>query len=115
MTQDVHARFTYLQWKDEYAKGIRPIEVHREGYPDKTNMSWYQTDNAELVQDVRGRESEFKLDTHGFTFVKHNPGLTREEFKDRDQVTERYLPNTVELYKETFGDVDEVYIFHWQV
>ncbi|OKL57227.1 hypothetical protein UA08_07379 [Talaromyces atroroseus] len=112
--QDVLAHFTYLQWKDDFLKE-RPIEVQHDQDPRKTNMTWYKSGNAEIVRDARGRESEYNVDTHGFTFVKHDTGLTTDDFYDRNQVIERYIPQAIDLYKKVFGDVDEVYIFHWQM
>lgn len=43
------------------------------------------------IQDVRDREDEFKLDTHGFQFVSGMP-TNHTDFRDKEKTEAQYYP-----------------------
>lgn len=60
------------------------------------------------IEDLRPRQSEFKLDVHGFQHAKH----TSEEktFDDNDRVRRVVYPETAELLKSVTG-ASKVHVF----
>ena len=62
------------------------------------------------VEDIRGREDQFKLDVHGFELVKFNSSLKHEEFNDFRDNNNIYIREVEEHFKKTLGfDFVEVY------
>ncbi|KAF4957904.1 hypothetical protein FGADI_2733 [Fusarium gaditjirri] len=55
------------------------------------------------INDIRGRESDFVLDTHGFELDHHEPSLTNEEFESDNIVRERYYPEIVDFISKKLG------------
>lgn len=55
------------------------------------------------VKDIRGFESLFRLDTHGFQLVHHHPTFTA--WQDGKKVVEEYYPYIVQLLKKHLGNV----------
>lgn len=67
-----------------------------------------------LVHDVRGREQEFSLDTHGFTWRKF--GTSVRDFGDRSQIEGIYLGEIVEFLRQELGeDLRKIQVFDWRV
>ncbi|KZT05591.1 uncharacterized protein LAESUDRAFT_681098 [Laetiporus sulphureus 93-53] len=61
-----------------------------------------------VVQDARGRESEFSIDTTGFHFVKHVSA--EKDFDDEERIKTVYYKEVEELLKREVG-AKRVYIF----
>ncbi|CAE6527910.1 unnamed protein product [Rhizoctonia solani] len=53
-----------------------------------------------LIQDVRGRENTFSLDTNGFEFVVHQ---TNETFQDDNSIKTNYYSEVKQLIKDVTG------------
>lgn len=53
------------------------------------------------VENVRGRENEYDLDTSGFTFIK-SPA-TFKEFDNEQAVRSQYYQDTIDLVKKVTG------------
>jgi hypothetical protein len=70
-------------------------------------------DTVVEIEDIRGREQEFRLDEHGFCFLRCT-SLVRGS-RDREEIEERYLPEIVELIKRKLGGKVRVVIFGWKV
>ena len=51
------------------------------------------------ITDMRGKEQEFKLDTHGFEYVKASSNLTPEDTNSHERIREVYYQECVELMK----------------
>lgn len=50
-------------------------------------------DTVELsVNDVRGREAEFKINHHGFQYIKVSSKTNIEDFASDDKIEELYFP-----------------------
>ncbi|KZT09387.1 uncharacterized protein LAESUDRAFT_647013 [Laetiporus sulphureus 93-53] len=61
-----------------------------------------------VIQDARGRESEYSIDTTGFQFVKHVSA--EKEFDDDERIKTVYYKEVEELLKREVG-AKRVYIF----
>lgn len=65
--------------------------------------------------DIRGREDEFSLDTHGFQTGVYPTRLDSDMFGDRETVETRYFDEVREILKDVEGGYDEVFLFDWRV
>ncbi|KAH8799347.1 hypothetical protein F5884DRAFT_863518 [Xylogone sp. PMI_703] len=110
--RDITTKLNYMKWEDYY-KTEKLLLVGVKDDPRKTNVVMHQG-LEEMIYDVRGKEFEYTLDTNGFQFVKHETGLTPEEFKDHAIVESRYLPESIALFKAIIDNIDEIHIVNWQ-
>jgi len=77
-----------------------------------TNLA-YKPGKLETIYDIRGRESDFALDEHGFAVCNHQSAL--QSFKDSALIEGTYLPEIEELLKQQVEDVNEIFFFDWRV
>jgi len=63
-----------------------------------------------VVKDVRGKEKNYTLDSHGFQFVKRPSAETEAGFVDDEHIKAVYYPEVEQLIKDTTG-ATRVYIF----
>lgn len=67
-----------------------------------------------LVQDVRGREQDFNLDTHGFTWRKFRTSI--RDFGDRSQIEGTYLGEIEGFLRRELGEnIRKIQVFDWRV
>lgn len=85
-----------------------------EEYSEANNMLYFTTHDkktksvSRIVEDVRGREEDFSLEEHGFTYRKHASKLsTPEEFCDFAKVQAEYWPECVELIRQVWYDIHD--------
>ena len=74
-TTPATATFTYLQDLPVY-KTQKPYLVltHLNETHSRSNLAWHEPQEEE-IHNIRGREGEFELDTHGFRFVDAKTGF----------------------------------------
>ena len=60
------------------------------------------------VENIRGKEDNYSLDTAGFKYIKHKSAVTT--FEDEDEIKNVYYPESVEVLKEHTG-ANRVVIF----
>ena len=53
-----------------------------------------------VVHDIAGDEDKYKIDSHGFQYLKHES--KEKEFLDDDKIKAEYYPETEKLLKDTF-------------
>lgn len=91
----VTASFDFLKWVSVYELQ-KPYEVFipvssfgdkKETVP-RSNLV-FETHQVQ-VEDVRGRQVQYSLDTHGFQFAKHMTAV--QDLKNPDEVAEKYVP-----------------------
>jgi len=117
MNQDQEATFHYLKWRDLY-KDEKPYEIFMDLPPDladapRTNLI-FEPSPKQTVHDARGQEDDFNLDTHGFTWIKHQfDGM--EHLKKEEYIEEYYLPEMERFIKQEVDGADQVYIFDWRL
>jgi hypothetical protein len=118
MALSEEATFRYLEWNDIF-RHERPFQILIDIPPDapdqrRTNCT-FASQSKILVKDVRDNLEGFQLDTHGFTFVKHESKLKDTQFKDRVEVEKMYVKECEDLIKQYLEGVDRVHIFNWLV
>jgi hypothetical protein len=112
--QDVRAIVQFLKWQDLYKKE-RPFNIFLEISPDtkdqrKTNVVF---EDVEIpINDMRGKEDSFKLDTNGF-MVAQLPPFTGS--LDTSTIRDLHLPVVERLLKSKVEGADRVFIFDWRV
>lgn len=63
-----------------------------------------------LVENVRGKEDQYDLDTTGFKFIKHTSSL--KNFDDEEAIKNVYYPESIEVLKKHTGAVKVVIFDH---
>jgi len=117
--KDIVTRFKYVQWDDLFLTE-KPFEVTTIAIPPdaadqrKTNLTFKYADE-EVVHDVGEPSPDFKLDVHGFTYVKYQSKLHGEDFNNAETIEQTYIPECKELLKQYMDDVDLVYVYNWRL
>jgi len=65
------------------------------------------------LHDVRGKESQYNLEQHGFKFIKNHH--TFKQFHDQDQIVADYLPQVEELIKRHVPYAEKIHIYDWRI
>jgi hypothetical protein len=97
------------------ANGERP---YRNTFPDATTGKYGTNLEPHLVSDVpienvRGKESSYTLDTSGFQFFSGYPTkLSYEGFEDEEEIKRVYYPESEELIKKLTGATRVVFFDH---
>jgi hypothetical protein len=117
--KDVKAVLAYMQWQEKF-NGEKPYDISSAGYEGKgprTNVIHVQNSEAEVINDVRGRESHFQLDRHGFAFrVLEGEETAFDRFYDKDAVEKIFIPQVViPFLKRHVEGADRVFVFDWHV
>lgn len=81
-------------------------------YPHDPQPNYLSSDHRHLVRHVRGHDSEFSLDLHGFQFPRQPSGFT--DFSDEERIKAEYYPE-VETLLESLTGAHRVFIFDHQV
>lgn len=81
--------------------------------PDQRHTNLEYEDREEVFHDVRGKEQDFNLDDHGFTYRHHD--FCFEEYENRAAVEANYLPKIEQFLRAEVQDVDKVFFFDWRV
>ena len=117
MTEQQHTEISSLQfikWTDLY-NTEKPYQIFIDLPPStpRTNVDFEVKDVP--FRDIRGKETSFELDTHGF-MMRHT-----EEVKGLDEdptaefMEKVYLPSVENLVKKEVKGADRVKIFDWRV
>lgn len=81
---------------------LKDGEPERILYPKTVGYRRYKFEpHTEQVHDMRGREDEFKVDTHGFQLCKAAP-IPEEVYSDNDKFKETAYPEVKELLKKAY-------------
>lgn len=71
--------------------------------PSTWGKTDFEEDREELVpvvvQDIRGNENQYTLDTHGFQLVKHKSTISKEDFTEGTNIENIYYAETAEVVK----------------
>lgn len=70
-------------------------------FPRK-NLQISKHDNIP-VEDVRGHEEDLSLDKNGFTVIKLETSLSKEDFDHRETIISQYLPEVADRLKQCLG------------
>lgn len=102
----IQTSLEYLRWSEIY-EAEKPYEilVHLTNLSDKqksiprSNLGFEP--RTVSVEDVRGYEQSFSLDTHGFAFIRHSTVI--DNLKDPTSVNQLYIGEMAEVLKQTLG------------
>ena len=70
--------------------------------------NWTEDIRKVAIEDVRGKEDEYTLDSTGFQFYRRPAKHTR--FLDEEEIRAEYYPESIELIKELTG-ATKVFLF----
>ncbi|KAI3320506.1 hypothetical protein HD806DRAFT_235059 [Xylariaceae sp. AK1471] len=83
--------------------------------PSTWGKTEFEEDREELVpvliQDIRGKENQYALDTHGFQLVRHQTCLSKDAFADGNNIVDIYYPETAEVVKRV-TNAAHVHVIH---
>jgi hypothetical protein len=115
MPNTVAGRVKFIQWQElyEYEKPFQIFIDPPKGAKDQRTTNLIYEDRTINVVDIRGEESTYSLDDHGFTYRHHES--TFDDFEKRDAVETEYLPEMERVLKSEVDGVDKVYFFDWRV
>ena len=93
----------------------KPYQIISElsGVYRKSNIECNLAPERERIQDLRGQERLYGIDSHGFQVLEHYSAI--KDWSDKQAVEEHYLPEVERLIANHLDGVDEVYIFNWRV
>jgi hypothetical protein len=106
---------TTLSYSTPPANGERP---YRNTFPDPTTGKYGTNLQPHLaseipIENVRGKESLYTLDTAGFQFFSGYPTkLSYEGFEDEEEIKKVYYPESEELIKKLTGATRVVFFDH---
>ena len=115
---EISCRIGYLRRLDLYKSksGEKPFSLNVPVYhipgATQSNVEYGWEDMS--VMDIRGAESQFLLDTHGFEIVQQKLPYTYYDFEDTSVITRTYTKFMESWMRERF-QADEVLIFDHQV
>ncbi|KAI6112231.1 hypothetical protein EDD16DRAFT_1171332 [Pisolithus croceorrhizus] len=85
-------------------------------YPDPVTgewrRNWREDPHFVEIEDIRGKEDNYGLDTAGFQYFRHPAKHTK--FTDDEEIKEEYYPESIELIKKLTG-ASRVVIFDHSV
>ena len=104
----VTAELNFYAPPADNAKPFNYVEEPPEGHPQR---NFGETVIPITIQDIRGRETIFDLDTNAFATLKTGPSAEKE-FKDDESIKKNYYPEVEELLlKHVPGGPKRVLLF----
>lgn len=79
----------------------------------KSNVKFSPAPEPELIEDLRGSENLYGIDSHGFQIAHHRSAI--QDWSNRQEIEDLYFLEMQQLIRSQLEDVDEVYIFNWRV
>lgn len=102
----VSASLNYFQPPLDDSKPWIEVDIDPKTGDRRTNFS--QEKRQFEIENVRGRENEYNLDTTGFRFHKHISSF--KNFDDEEAIKKEYYNESIHLIKEVTG-ANRVVIF----
>ncbi|KAJ4000337.1 hypothetical protein F5050DRAFT_1563172 [Lentinula boryana] len=81
--------------------GSRPITRINEDAKYGSRYNWIQEEHIVPIENIRGREGSYNLDSAGFQYYQHKS--THTSFLDDEEIEKEYYPESEELIKELTG------------
>ncbi|KZW00752.1 hypothetical protein EXIGLDRAFT_720392 [Exidia glandulosa HHB12029] len=101
LPKSVPTTFNYFQ---PPADGSAPYsKADRDPVTGKQDTNWERDSRSLYVEDVRGHESEYTLDTAGFAYHVGPTKMRAEDFNDDETIKRVYYPESEEYLKKTTG------------
>ncbi len=114
-TTEVETQLEYLRWIPLYEKE-KPFKLFLNipaDAKDKRESNLVFDKGKQIIRDIRGDESRFNLDDHGFCFRNHKSAV--DDLRNHDIIENEYLFECEQLLKDEVDNVDRVVIFDWRV
>lgn len=54
------------------------------------------------IKDISAEVDKFTLDDHGFQYIKHQSGLSGNDFQDDEKIQEVYYAESIDLLKRMY-------------
>ena len=89
------------------------IPVHHLPGARQSNVEYGYVEDIS-VTDIRGRESQFSLDIHGFEVVQQSIPYAYNDFEDTSVITQTYVKHMEDWMQEYF-QAEDVFVFDHQV
>ena len=101
--EDLQASIHFLAHREVY-RTEKPYSLRYTGEENiaQTNIELDKHDDIS-IHDIRGRESEFSLEKHGFTISKLSSRMLYRNFSDPEQVIAIYLHEVASHLKKLLG------------
>ncbi|KAJ3743709.1 hypothetical protein DFH05DRAFT_1242656 [Lentinula detonsa] len=81
--------------------GSRPITRINEDVKYGSRYNWIQEEHTVPIENIRGREGSYNLDSAGFQYYQHKSKHT--SFSNDEEIEKEYYPESEELIKELTG------------
>jgi hypothetical protein len=92
--------------KHDISTSLQYVRVSETGEalgPSTWGKTDFEEDTEELVpvivQDIRGNENQYALDSHGFQLVKHKSSMSKQDFGEGNNIEKIYYAETAEVVK----------------
>lgn len=111
--RNVQVQLQYLKDLDLY-KTVKPLQI-TPNFADRerrTNIV-LSPGEIETITDVRGSDTAFSLDDHGFTYVK-DPTMVKD-WTSQPTIARDYLPEMERLLRREVGGCDEIIFYDARV
>lgn len=113
---DETSRLYYMQWH-QGLEHEKPYQLVSEDLPELYGIPRQNFEiklgPPQAIVDVRGRENDFDLESHGFAYARHVFQTT--DFLDEHHIKTKYMPEIEQLLRKHVTEVDEVCFFQWRV
>lgn len=84
--------------------------INQDSITGERTQNWKEDVRSVQIEDVRGKEDEYSLDTTGFQFFRYPTKHTR--FLDDAEIKAEYYPETIELIKKITGATEVILFEH---
>jgi hypothetical protein len=118
MGKDQTAQLSYLQWQDLY-QTEKPFQLFAQvsedqaGQKPKMGNLIFAPGPREIMHDLRGRESNFTLDSSGFAVRQQK--MPQVDLSTTEGIQEGLLPIMTDFMKQEVEGADFVLPFDWSV
>ncbi|KAI0162736.1 methyltransferase [Pestalotiopsis sp. NC0098] len=104
----VIANINYGEFPAEGKKAINYVEDPPAGEP-KRNVEVNSQDTR--IEDIRGREADFNLDTDAFAAVRGVPESAERDFADDESIRAKYYPEVEQFLLDHVPGSNRVFLF----
>ena len=101
---------TELNFYAPPADGSKPFYYVEEPPEGQLKQNYGTTAIAVTIHDIRGRESDFELDTSAFATVTTGPS-TEKDFRDDESIKKNYYPEVEELLLKNVPGAKRIFLF----
>ncbi len=111
------ADFEFIEWQELYKKE-KPYEIFiqfpqglKHEQNNRTNLVFKKYEDN-IVEDLRGKESQFDLDKNGFQILDLPTPF--RHWHDRKAVETQYMKECADILGQILDDVDSIYFYNWR-